>query len=461
MPSQTSIESLRSGLQGTLLNPADPLYDRTRRVFNAMIDRRPALIVRCERASDVVAGVNFAREHDLPVCVRGGGHGVAGKAVCDGGLMIDLSSMKQVRVDPSQQTAKAEAGLTLGEFDRATQGFGLATTLGIVSVTGIAGLTLGGGLGWLGGKYGLACDNAISFDVVTADGKLLTASAAENEDLYWALRGGGGNFGVVTSIEFRVHEVGSLLAGPVFHALDSAKEALRFFIEYSTTAPDELSTVAALATLPDGVPVVALAACYCGSLEDGERVIAPLRSFGRPIADQIRPLPYLAVQSMLDGFFPAGREHYWKSNLTRRVSHEVIEHMVEFMMRKPSPFTIAALQQLHGVAGRVPTEETAFAHRGDRFDCAILSQWANPAEADRNISWTREFHTALQPHVDAAVYVNNLVDEPDGVVRAAFGANFGRLVGLKRKYDPTNFFRFNQNIRPDSDAAPIAASDSR
>lgn len=415
-----------------------------------MIDRRPGLIVQCAGTADVLASVNFAREHDLIVCVRGGGHSVAGKAVCDGGLMIDLSMMKGVEVDPRRKTVTAETGLTLGEFDRATQEFGLGTTMGIVSMTGIAGLTLGGGIGWLNGKYGLACDNVISFDVVTADGKLLSASSTDHEDLYWGLRGGGGNFGVVSSIEYRLHDVGPLLAGPVFHALDHAKEALRFFVEFSAAAPDELSTVAALVTLPDGVPVVALAVCYCGSVEDGERAIKPLRSFGSPIADAIQPMPYVAVQSMLDGFFPTGRQHYWKSNLTRRVSDEAIDVVVEFMTRKPSPFTIAALQQLHGAAGRVPTEETAFAHRGDRFDCGILSQWASPTEADRNTSWTREFHTALEPHVDAAVYVNNLGEEPDRVVRAAFGANYIRLAELKRTFDPTNFFRSNQNIRPQS-----------
>jgi FAD/FMN-containing dehydrogenase len=460
MLSRTAIERLRSTLRGALLSPGDSAYDRARRVFNAMIDRRPATIARCTCAADVVACVNFAREHDLLVCARGGGHSVAGKAVCDGGLMIDLSLMKGVRIDPARQTVSAEAGLTLGEFDRETQAFGLATTLGIVSVTGIAGLTLGGGIGWLNGKYGLACDNVVSFDVVTADGRLVTASAAEHEDLYWGLRGGGGNFGVVTSIEYRLHRVDSVLAGPVFHKLDSAIEALRFFVEFSAGAPDELSTVAALATLPDGVPVAALAACYCGSLQDGERVIKPLRSFGSPIADQIRPMPYVAVQSMLDGFFPPGHQHYWKSNLTSRVSGEVIEIMVEFMTRKPSPFTVAALQQLHGVAGRVPTRETAFAHRGDRFDCAILSQWFDPAEADRNISWTRAFHDSLQPHVDVAVYVNNLGEEPDAVVRAAFGTNYDRLVAVKTKYDPTNFFRSNQNIRPNPDVAAARSSDS-
>ena len=260
MLSRSTVDSFRSTLTGRLLIPDDSAYDRARRVFNAMIDRRPALIAQCATAEDVIACVNFAREHDVPVSVRGGGHSIAGKAVCDGGLMIDLSVMKGIRVDPARQTVRAQTGLTLGEFDRATQAFGLATPLGIVSVTGIAGLTLGGGIGWLNGKYGLACDNAVSFDVVTADARRLTASATEHEDLYWGLRGGSGNFGVVTAIEYRLHRVASVLAGPVFHALDRAKEALRFFVEFSSEAPDELSTMAGLVTLPDGVPAAVLAA---------------------------------------------------------------------------------------------------------------------------------------------------------------------------------------------------------
>ncbi len=448
MLSRSRIDAFGSTLRGRLLFPDDPDYDSARRVFNTMIDRRPALIARCTDAEDVVACVNFAREHEWLVSVRGGGHSVAGAAVCDGGLVIDLSLMKGIRVDAAGQTVRAQTGLTLGEFDRQTQAFGLATPLGIVSTTGIAGLTLGGGIGWLNGRYGLACDNAISFEVVTADATILRASAAEHEDLYWGLRGGSGNFGVVTAIEYRLHRVSAVLAGPVFHAFDRAKDALRFFVEFSSDAPDELSTMAGLVTLPDGVPAVVLAVCYCGSLENGEKAVKPLRSFGSPIADQIQPMSYLAVQSMLDGFFPPGRQHYWKSNLTSRVPDEVLEMMVDFMARTPSSFTIAGLQALHGAAGRVPAEDTAFAHRGNRFDCLLLSQWSSPADADRNIAWTKELYAALQSHVDAAVYVNNLGDEPDAVVRAAFGANYDRLAALKSRYDRTNLFRSTQNVKP-------------
>jgi FAD/FMN-containing dehydrogenase len=457
MLSASAIDHFRRAFRGRLLVPSDdPAYDHARRVFNATIDRRPALIAQCGDSADVVACVTFARERELPLSVRGGGHSIAGKAVCDGGLMIDLSTMKGIRVEPAARTTRAEPGLTLGEFDRATHPFGLATTLGVVSNTGIAGLTLGGGIGWLNGKYGLACDNAIAFDVVAADATVLRATAAEHEDLYWGLRGGSGNLAIVTAIQYRLHPVETVLAGAVFHPLDRAAEALRFFVEFSAGAPDELTTMAALVTLPDGAPAAALSVCYCGSPADGERVVTPLRSFGSPLADRIERMPYVAAQSMLDGFFPANHHHYWKSNLTSRVPYEAIDAMVDYMARKPSPFTIAGLQALHGAAGRVPGGDTAFPHRGDRFDCMILSQWADAADGDRNIAWTKEFYAAIQPHVDAAVYVNNLGDEPDAVVRAAFGANYQRLAAVKARYDPTNVFRSTQNVRPNPDATTAA-----
>ena len=450
MLDSSAINAFRSILRGRILEPDDPSYDQVRRVFNAMIDRRPALIAQCRQSQDVVACVAFAREHDLIVSVRGGGHSVAGKAVADGGLMIDLSAMKAIAVDHARQTVRAETGLTLGELDRATQTFGLATPLGVVSGTGIAGLTLGGGIGWLNGKHGLACDNVLSFEVVTADGTVVNASADEHDDLYWALRGGSGNFGVVTAIEYRLHPVRSVLAGFVFHPLDRAKEALRFFLEFSRETPDDLSTMAALVTLPDGSSATALAACHCGNLNEGERVVAPLRSFGSPIADHIQPMAYLTVQCMLDDSFPPGRRHYWKSNLTTRVPEDAVEVMVDFFRRRVSPFTIAGLQALHGAAGRVDPGSTAFPHRGDRFDCMILSQWSDPDDTDRNVAWTKEFHAAIRPRVDDAVYVNNLVEEPDAVVRAAFGSNYARLAAIKHKYDPANFFRSTHNVTPQS-----------
>ena len=454
MPSSSTIAALRTRLPGRVLTPEDAGYDSARHVFNAMIDRRPAVIAQCRDAEDVAAAVVFAREQGMPLSVRGGGHSVAGLAVCDAGLMIDLSAMKSVRIDPQTRTAQAQPGLTLGELDRATQEFGFATPLGIVSVTGISGLTLGGGIGWLNGRYGLACDNVNAFDIVTADAKRLTVNAGRHDDLFWALRGGSGNFGVVTSIEYRLHPVGPVLAGPVFHPLAHARDALNFFLEFSAGAPDELTTTAALVTLPDGTPAVALACCYCGSPAAGERVVAPLRAFGSPLADHLQAMPYTGVQSMLDGFFPPGRRHYWKSSLTSRVPADVVDVLIEYVRRQPSPFTIVALQQFHGAAARVAPHATAFAHRGDRFDCLILAQWLSPAESDANIAWARELWAAIEPHVDRDVYVNNLGDEPDALVRAAYGSNYSRLASIKAKYDPANLFRSTQNVLPLGNATP-------
>ncbi len=445
---EAAIDHLRASLRGELLVPGDDSYDATRMVFNAMIDSRPAMVVRCAGTADVIESVNFARTHDLLVAVRGGGHNVGGKSVCDGGLLIDLSRMKGIRVDPVRLTAQAQPGLTLGEFDRETQVFGLATTLGIVSVTGIAGLTLGGGIGWLNGKHGLACDNVRSMDVVTADGRFLTASAAQNEDLYWGLRGGSGNFGVVTSFEYELHPVGPVLGGMVIHPLAKANEVLEFYHEFSINAPDELSTAAALLTAPDGNPAVAIAACYCGSVEEGESVLKPLRAFGPPVADLIGSMPYTGLQQMLNAAFPPGHHHYWKSNFLRAPSEAAIETMVSYVGKRPSPLSLVVLQQIHGKATRVEPTETAFAHRSEQYDWMILSMWPDPAESEKNIQWTREFYEAMQPFLEQGVYVNNLGEEGDERVRAAYGANHDRLVALKNKYDPTNFFRLNANIRP-------------
>jgi FAD/FMN-containing dehydrogenase len=449
MPDRAAVDVLRAVVRGPVLTADDERYERARRVFNAAIDRRPALIARCADANDVIASVTVAREHDLALSVRGGGHSVSGKAVCDGGLMIDLSAMKGIRVDPSARSARAETGLTLGEFDRETQRFDLATTLGVVSGTGIAGLTLGGGIGWLNGACGLACDNVRGFDVVLADGTLVRADAVEHEDLYWALRGGSGNFGVVTAIDYHLHRVASVLVGALFYPLECAKDVLHRYVEFASAAPDAVTTMAELVTLPGGVPAVGISVCCCGALSEGQRAIAPLRSFAPLLAEEIAPMPYVAAQAMLDGFFPDDRHHYWKSNLTSGVSDEAIDTMIEFARSKPSPWTMVGLQQMHGVAGRVPAEATAFAHRGDRFDCLILSQWADGDDAARNVAWTRELHARLQPLVDAAVYVNNLGEEPDAVVRAAFGGNYDRLLAVKRRFDPDNVFRSTHNILPD------------
>ena len=448
---ETAIQSFRANLRGELLRPNDDSYEATRKVFNRMIDKRPTLIARCAGAADVIKAINFARSNNLLVAVRGGGHSVAGKSVCDGGLLIDLSLMKGLRVDPVRRTARAEPGLRLGEFDRETGAFDLATTLGIVSTTGIAGLTLGGGLGWLNGKYGLACDNLLSADVVTANGQFLTASASENSDLFWGLRGGGGNFGVVTSFEYRLHPVDTVLGGMALYAFDKAKDVLRFYLDLSAGCPDELSTAIALLTSPDGSPVVAFVVCYCGPMGDGEQVLQPVRSFGPPLMDEIKPMLYAAHQSIIDGAFPHGRQHYWKSGFASGLSAEGIEIMVHFMARKPSPLTVCYLQQLHGAAARVSPTETAFPHRADQFDFAIQSQWEDSSAGEQNVAWTKAFFETMQPHLEKAVYVNNLGEEGDERVRAAYGPNYDRLAALKNKYDTTNFFRLNQNIKPEGE----------
>jgi hypothetical protein len=443
-----TIRELGVVLRGDLVLPGGDGYDRARAVFNGMVDRRPALIVRCAGAADVVRGVKLAHSHDLPLSIRGGGHSVAGKAVCDGGLMLDLSPMKGIRVDPAQRTAEAQAGLTLGEFDHETQAFGLATTLGVVSVTGIAGLTLGGGLGWLNGKHGLACDNLLAADVVTADGRLLTASQEENEDLFWAIRGGGGNFGVLTSFRYRLHPVGMVLGGGLSYPLSKAHEVLRFYHEFASGCPDELSTDASLGLAPDGSGVVVVSVCYCGPAEEGERVLRPLREFGSPLADNIQPMAYTTLQSAPDARFPPGRQHYWKSSYLKELSDDAVEVMVRFVSEMPSPTTGVGLQQMHGAASRVDPTATAFPHRDEHYDFLILSQWADPAESERNVQWTRAFFEAMQPYFEEGVYVNNLGDEGEDRVQAAYGVNYGRLSTLKSRYDPTNLFRLNQNIKP-------------
>jgi hypothetical protein len=422
-------------------------------VFNGMVDRRPLAVIRCAEASDVVRCIALARRHDLPLSVRGGGHSVAGNALRDGAVLLDLSGMKALRVDPQTRRAKAEPGLTLGEFDRATQAFGLATTLGVVSTTGIAGLTLGGGLGWLNGRFGLACDNLVSADVATADGRLLRASAQENEELFWGIRGGGGNFGVVTSFEYQLHPVDLVLAGVLSYPLEMAPRVLRFYDDFAKTAPDELSTAASLGVGPAGEPTVSIAVCYCGPLEEGELVLRPLRRFQAPVDDGIQPMPYTMLQSARDEGLPSGRLHYWKSGWLREVTDGAIDTLLRFLPQMPSSASSVGLQQLHGVASRVAPSATAFPHRTEQYDFLILSQWSEATDSDRNLQWTRALFEAMRPHLEASVYVNNLGDEGPGRVRAAYGENYPRLAALKRAYDPDNLFRANQNIDPSTDPA--------
>ena len=455
---QSTIQKFRESFRGQLLWPGEPGYDPTRAIPNAMIDRRPALIARCAGAADVIVCVRFAREHDLVLAVRGGGHSVAGKSVCEGGLMVDLSAMKGIRVDPARRTVRAETGLKLGEFDRETQAFGLATTLGVVSATGIAGLTLGGGWGHLHAKYGLALDNVISADVVTADGRLLTANTSENPDLFWGIRGGSGNFGIVTSLEYRLHEVGAIVGGAVFYPAAKAKEVLHFWREFAAESPDELVTQGGSFNLPDGVPVFAIAACYCGQVSEGEKVLQPLRSFGSPIADAFAVMSYVQLQSMFDPFFPPGRLTYVKSNFIPTLSDQAIDALVRYVGKSPSPYSFAPfMEHWHGAATRVAPTETAFPHRQYSYNFFAWSNWVSPSESEKNIQWTRECWEAMRPFLAADSYGNYLADEGEAVARAAYGPNYDRLVALKNKYDPTNFFRLNHNIKP-SQENPVKIS---
>ena len=447
MPMAGALEALRADLRGPLVGPHDIEYDATRAIFNGMIDRRPMAIIRCAGASDVIRGIAFAREFEVALSVRGGGHSVSGSSVCEDGLMLDLSGMKGVRVD-QRRTARAEPGLTLGELDHETQMCGLATPLGVVSMTGIAGLTLGGGLGWLNGAYGLTCDNLLAADVATADGQLLKASEEENDDLLWGLRGGGGNFGVVTSFKYRLHPVGPVLAGGLSYPMDAAPKLLPFYDEFAKTSPDELSTAVSLALSPSGQAVISIVVCYCGPIDAGEQALQPLRTFHAPLDDSIQPTPYRTHQSAPDPGFPSGRLHYWKSGFLRQLTNEAIDTMMQFVAQMPSPVSGIGLQHMHGVASRVDPSATAFAHRAEQFDFLIASQWTDPTHSARDIDWTRTFFEAMQPHLENSVYVNNLGDEGKERVHAAYGANYKRLAALKAAYDPDNLFRSNHNIEP-------------
>jgi FAD/FMN-containing dehydrogenase len=456
-----AFDGLAGSFRGELLLPTSPVYDSARRIWNGAIDRHPACIARCTGVADVVAAVRFARAHDLAVAVRSGGHGVAGHAVCDGGLVIDLSRMKGIRVDPQARTARAEAGVLWGELDRETQLHGLATVGGIVTHTGIAGLTLGGGIGWLMRKYGATVDNLLSVDLVTADGEFLTASESVNPDLFWGVRGGGGNFGVVTSFQYRLHPVGpNVLAGPIFHPLEDAPEVLRFYRDFAAAAPDELTTIFNLRVAPPlpflppdvhGKPIVMVGACYAGSPEEGIDVVRPLKQFGRPIVDLLEPKPYLALQSMFDASVPHGWHYYWKSVELPPLADQAIDTLVEHASALTSPKSYCIVFQLGGALKRAGAGATAYSQRDAAYNVNVNAVWTgDDPEPERHIAWARDFFDALQPHTSGRVYLNFLGDEGQERVRAAYGdSSFERLTRLKRAYDPSNFFRLNQNIHPD------------
>jgi FAD/FMN-containing dehydrogenase len=440
---------LKASLRGELLRPGDDTYAESRKVWNGMIDHRPALIARCAETADVIETITFARDNDLLVSVRGGGHNIAGKAVCTGGLMIDLSHMRSVAVDPLNRTARVDGGATLGELDGATQASGLATTAGVVTHTGVAGLTLGGGVGRLARKYGLACDNLLSVELVTAEGQVVRTSASEHSDLFWGVRGAGANFGVATSFEFQLHPVGpGVLGGVVVHPLEKARAALKFYYEYSRSAPDELSADAFFLTSTDGDPVFAISVCYIGPMEEGERVLEPLRRFGPPLADEVGPAAYTELQAAGDAFFPVGLHYYWKSHFLEEIPDDAIEAAVSHFASVPSPRSLIVFQQFGGAVSRVAHSETAFRHRNAQYDNFAASIWTDPRESEMHEQWVREWWDMMSPFSIGAEYVNNLGEEGEDRVRAAYGDNYERLVVLKNKYDPTNFFRLNANIQP-------------
>lgn len=452
------MEGLRRRLRGEVLALGEPGYEEAREIWNAMVDRRPAAIARCVSAEDVVQCVRFAREHGVLVAVRGGGHNIAGNALCDGGLVIDLSPMKRVEVDARARRATVEPGCTLGDFDAAAQAHGLATPLGINSTTGVAGLTLGGGFGWLSRKYGMTVDNLLSADVVTAEGQRVRASERENPDLFWGLRGGGGNFGVVTRFEFQLHPVGpEVLTGLIVFPFEQGKSVLTQFARFTEAMPDELNVwmvtrkAPPLPFLPPevhGKEVVALALCYAGDPQRGERLVQPLRGFGKAYGEHVGVQPYVAWQQAFDPLLAKGARNYWKSHNFTQLSDGALDSILEYAGRLPSAQCEIIVAALGGQVGRVAAGATAYSSRDANYVMNVHGRWDSPAEDDRCVAWAREFFARSQPFASSGAYVNFLTQDEADRVASAYGETYRRLVELKKKYDPTNFFRVNQNIRP-------------
>lgn len=447
----SALAKLRSKFAGTILQPADQDYDDVRAVHNGLIDKHPAVIARCRNEADIAGSIAFAREHGLEIAVRGGGHNVTGRASVEGGLMIDLSLMKAITVDVTTQRAIAQGGVTWGEFNRATQEHGLATTGGVISTTGIAGLTLGGGYGYLAGKHGLATDNLVAATVVTADGKTIRASDSENPDLYWALRGGGGNFGVVSSLEYSLHPVGpAIMAGAIAWPLAQADAVLRFYREFTASPSDELTCIAGVGHAPDGsgAKVAILGAAYFGAMGDGERMLRPIKQLGSPLFDMIQPTTYCDLNSIFDVAYPKGMLYYWKSNFLATLDDSVIDTMVETIEHCPSKHSGVFLEHWHGAAARVPHDHTAFHHRREGHNLLVLSQWYGAAANTENIAWARESFSASEPFFASARYVNYLDQDDAADLAGPFGGNYERLAQIKAKWDPENLFHLNQNIQP-------------
>jgi FAD/FMN-containing dehydrogenase len=452
MSVSSAAANLATTFSGRLLQPGDTGYDEARRVHNGLIDKRPALIAQCRGMADIADAVRLGRELGLEVAVRGGGHNPAGRSTTDGGLMIDLSLMRSVHVDAARCTARAEGGVVWREFNRETQAHGLATTGGVVGSTGVAGLTLGGGLGWLMAKYGMTLDNVLGVDLVLADGTFVRASADDHQDLFWAVRGGGGNYGVAGSFEFRLHEVGpTLIGGIVAWPFEKARDVLRFYRDFTASVPDELMVVAALLTAPDGATkLVAIAAAHCGPAGEADAAVAPIKAFGSPVMDVLGPMPYVALNGMLDGAFPRGALNYWKSHFIDRLTDGAIDTLIGRFSSCPSPMAQILLEHFHGAATRVSSADTAYALRSEGYNSLVLAEWTDPAQTEACVRWARDSYAALQPHTGERRYLNYLDDDDstDAALAAVYGSNLPRLRQIKRKYDPDNFFHMNLNIPP-------------
>jgi FAD/FMN-containing dehydrogenase len=453
----TAVGQLRDQVRGEIITAEDLGYEEARKVHNAMIDRRPRVIVRCAGADDVVAAVNLARENELDLAVRGGSHSVPGFGTADDAVVIDLSGMQAVEVDPETSTARAQGGATWGVFNDATHAHGLATTGGIISTTGIGGLTLGGGIGYLSRGFGLSCDNLSSVEVVTADGAVLTASERANEDLFWALRGGGGNFGVVTSFEYRLHPVREIYGGPILYELDDAASVLRFYRDFIRDAPEEFGGFPAwqiappLPFIPEdrhGEPFLIFITCWAGPIEEGEAALAPLHEVAPVVAEHVGPMPYPALNSAFDDLVPAGLQHYWKANFVKELTDEAIDAHLEHGPKLPAVNSTVHIYPINGACHRVAPDATAFAYRDATFATVIAGMWPDPAQNEDNIAWVRGFYEATAPHSEEGGYINFMAGDDQDRIRVNYRGNYDRLADVKRKYDPDNLFHLNQNIRP-------------
>ena len=465
--SQLTLDQLRERVRGEIITPGDEQYDEARKVYNAMIDRRPRVVVRAADAGDVMAAVDYARENQLDLAVRGGSHSVPGFGTCDDGVVIDLGRMRGVRVDAAKRTARAEGGATWGDFNHATNAFGLATTGGIISTTGIGGLTLGGGIGHTARGFGLSIDNLISADVVTADGRFLAASERENEDLFWALRGGGGNFGVVTSFEYKLHPLAEVYGGPIFFELDQAETVLRFYRDFIATAPEQLGAFPAFQVAPPlpfipedrhGDTFIIIVAAWAGPLDEGEKALKPIREVAPVVAEFVGPMPYPALNSAFDALVPAGLQHYWKASFVNELSDDIIAAHLEHGPKIPTMNCALHIYPIDGAVHRVASDATAFAYRDANFATVIAGMWPDPADNEANIAWVRDYYAATAPHSEKGGYVNFLSGDDQDKIRANYRGNYDRLVDLKRKYDPANLLHLNQNISPSGAASRDVAA---